>query len=234
MTLNRDNVDAEEVARFESLAADWWDPDGSFRTLHAINPVRLTFIESAVGLRGRRVLDIGCGGGLLSEAMAARGARVTGIDPGEAAIRTAREHLAGQDVEYHACTLESFADKEPAPFDIITCMELLEHVPDPDALVARTASLLKPGGHLFLATINRNLQSWLTAVVGAEYLLRLLPRGTHDYARFIRPSELAAWLRQSGFRVVTINGMQYLPLLNRAFLTRRPAVNYLIHARLPD
>lgn len=234
MTLSRDNVDAEEVARFESLAADWWDPDGSFRTLHAINPVRLVFIDSAVDLRGRRVLDIGCGGGLLSEAMAARGAHVTGIDPGKTAIRSAREHLAGRDVEYHACTLEKFAENNPGPFDIITCMELLEHVPDPDALVARTASLLKPGGHLFLATINRNPQSWLTAVVGAEYLLRLLPRGTHDYARFIRPSELAAWLRQAGFRVVTINGMQYLPLLNRAFLTRRPAVNYLIHARLPD
>lgn len=227
-------MDPEEVARFETLAADWWDPDGSFRTLHAINPVRLAFIESVLPLQGRRILDVGCGGGLLSEALAARGAHVTGIDPGEANIHAARSHLSDQDVEYRACTLEQFAGEQPGPFDIIVCMELLEHVPQPDSLIACAASLLKPDGHLFLATINRNLQAWLSAVVAAEYVLRLLPRGTHDYARFIRPSELAAWLRQSGLHVETVNGMQYLPLLNRAFLTRRPTVNYLFHARLSD
>jgi len=234
VTFIRDNGDADEVARFESLADDWWDPDGSFRTLHVINPVRLAFIESAAALRGRRVLDVGCGGGLLSEAMAAKGASVTGIDPGEGAIRSAREHLAGRDVIYHARTVEEFVDEAPVPFDVVTCMELLEHVPRPDTLITHIASLLKPGGHFFLATINRNLQSYLTAVIGAEYLLRLLPRGTHEYARFIRPSELAAWLREAGFRVETVSGIQYLPLLNRAFLTDRPTVNYLIHARCPD
>lgn len=231
MTTIRDNTDPAEVAKFERLAAAWWDPDGDLATLHTINPVRLAFIEDGVNLRGLRVLDVGCGGGILSEALAARGALVTGIDPGEDNIRVARDHLAGGNVDYQACTVEEFAARGEDPFDIITCMELLEHVPQPQTLIAAMSDLIKPGGHLFLATINRNLQSYLGAVVAAEYLLGLLPRGTHDYARFIRPAELSAWLRRNGFDVLRISGMQYLPLVKRAFLTRSPAVNYLVHAR---
>ncbi len=229
-----DNTDPEEVAKFERLSADWWDPHGSLRTLHVINPVRLAFIESKVPLSGKRVLDVGCGGGVLSESMAERGADVTGIDPGADNIRVAREHLTDCQVDYRACTLENFAGDSPARFDVITCMELLEHVPEPPILIEQMAALLQPGGHLFLATINRNLKSWLAAVVGAEYLLNLLPRGTHDYARFIRPPELAAWLRESGLAVSSVKGMQYLPGLNRAWLIDSPAVNYLVHARKID
>ena len=229
-----DNTDPDELARFARLSHDWWDPRGRLRTLHAINPVRLAFMEAAVDLQGRRTLDIGCGGGLLCEAMAARGARVTGIDPGADSVQVARRHQGALDIDYRVCTVEEFARDGQEPFDIITCMEALEHVPDPAALVAAAARLLAPGGSLFLSTINRNLQSYLAAVVAAEYLLHLLPKGTHDYARFIRPSELAGWLRAAGLTVVTIRGMHYLPLVNKAILTQRPTVNYLVHARRGD
>jgi len=225
------NADPAELARFGRLAGDWWDPRGRLKTLHVINPVRLAFVEAAVPLRGKTALDIGCGGGLLSEAMATRGATVTGIDPGVDAIAAAKQHAGTLPVDYRVCTVEEFAAGSDTRFDIITCMEALEHVPDPAALVAAAADLLTPGGSLFLSTINRSPRAWLAAVVGAEYLLNLLPRGTHDYARFIRPAELCAWLRAAGLTVVEIRGLGYLPLANRAFLTDRPDVNYLVHAR---
>jgi 2-polyprenyl-6-hydroxyphenyl methylase/3-demethylubiquinone-9 3-methyltransferase len=227
----QDNTDPEELARFARLADDWWNPAGRLKTLHAVNPVRLAFLEGAVELKGKRILDIGCGGGLLSEAMAARGARVTGIDPGADSIAVAQQHAGTLPVEYRVCTVEAFAGETGEQFDIITCMEALEHVPDPPALLAAAAGLLAPGGSLFLSTINRNLRAYLAAVVGAEYLLGLLPKGTHDYARFIRPSELAGWLRRCGLDIVSIRGLHYLPVLNRAVLADRPGVNYLVHAR---
>jgi len=225
------NTDPEELARFARLAEDWWDPRGPLKTLHAINPVRLAFMETATNLGGKTALDVGCGGGLLSEAMAARGAAVTGIDPGVDSIAAAKQHAGTLAVDYHVCTVEDFAAATDVRFDIITCMEALEHVPDPAALLAAAAALLAPGGSLFLSTINRSPRAWLAAVVGAEYVLNLLPRGTHDYARFIRPAELCAWLREAGLTVASIRGLRYLPLANRAFLTDRPDVNYLVHAR---
>lgn len=225
------NADPEELARFARLAQDWWNPRGRLKTLHAINPVRLAFMETAINLEGKSVLDVGCGGGLLSEAMANRGAAVTGIDPGADSIAAAKQHAGTLPVDYRACTVEEFAAAADTRFDIITCMEALEHVPDPAALVAAATELLAPGGSLFLSTINRSPRAWLTAVVAAEYVLNLLPRGTHDYARFIRPAELCAWLREAGLNVISIRGMRFLPLANRAFLTDRPDVNYLIHAR---
>jgi 2-polyprenyl-6-hydroxyphenyl methylase/3-demethylubiquinone-9 3-methyltransferase len=228
------NTDPDELARFARLSHDWWDPRGKLRTLHAINPVRLAFMEAAVDLEGRKILDIGCGGGLLCEAMAARGALVTGIDPGADSIQVAKQHRGSLDIDYRICTVEEFAREGQEPFDIITCMEALEHVPDPTALIDSAARLLAPGGSLFLSTINRNLPSYLAAVVAGEYFLRLLPKGTHDYARFIRPSELAGWLRAAGLNVITIRGMHYLPVVNKATLTRRPTVNYLVHARRGD
>lgn len=230
----RDNTDPEELARFARLSEDWWDPQGDLKTLHAINPVRLGFMQATVDLKDKRILDIGCGGGLLSEAMAARGARVTGIDPGADSIAVAKQHAGTLPVDYRVCTVEAFAAETDEQFDIITCMEALEHVPDPAGLLTAAAGLLAPGGSLFLSTINRNLRAYLAAVVGAEYLLGLLPKGTHDYARFIRPSELAGWLRACGLGVVSIRGMHYLPLVNRAVLADTPSVNYLVHARHTD
>lgn len=228
------NTDPGELARFAGLTDDWWNPHGRLKTLHAINPVRLGFITSAVNIEGKRVLDIGCGGGLLCEAMAAAGAVVTGIDPGADSIRVAEQHRGSLDIDYRACTVENFSGNGMGPFDVITCMEALEHVPDPAALLAAAADLLAPSGALFLSTINRNLRAYLGAVVAAEYLFSLLPRGTHDYARFIRPAELAAWLRDVDLSVVSIRGMLYLPLINTAVLTDRPTVNYLVHARHGD
>lgn len=228
------NIDHRELARFALLTDDWWNPRGRLKTLHAINPVRLEFITSAVNLEGKRVLDIGCGGGLLCEAMAAEGAIVTGIDPGTDSIRVAEQHRGSLAIDYRASTVEEFARSGGGQFDVITCMEALEHVPDPAALLATAADLLASEGSLFLSTINRNLRSYLGAVVAAEYLFSLLPRGTHDYARFIRPSELAAWLRAVNLSVVSIRGMLYLPLVNSAILTDRPTVNYLVHARRGD
>jgi len=228
------NLDPEELSRFDRHAADWWDPAGAYRTLHAINPARLRYVDGAIGLSGKSVLDVGCGGGLLCEAMAARGARVTGIDASVAAIAAAERHAVGgsSGIDYHAMTLEQFAENNRGGFDAVTCMELLEHVPDPAALIAAAARVLRPGGHIIASTINRTARAWLGAIVGAEYLLRLLPRGTHHYARFIRPSELAAWMRAAGFEVVDISGLQYLPWAEHAALSADPGVNYLLHARL--
>ena len=227
------NLDPAQIATFERLADQWWDPEGPLKTLHVINPVRLRYIDTAVRLSGKQVLDLGCGGGLLSEAMAMRGALVTGMDASESAIRTARGHgvISGAGVEYVHDTAESLAARAGGRYQVITCMELLEHVPDPESVVRACAQLLQPRGDLILATLNRNLKAYLGAVVAAEYVLRLLPKGTHDYAKFIRPAELRRMLTEHGFTVVDLVGLQYFPWLERCALSNDVSINYLIHAR---
>ncbi len=229
------NVDPGEVAKFEALANRWWDPDGDLRTLHDINPLRLGFIEARAPLAGKAVIDVGCGGGILSEAMSDHGAAVTGIDASAGAIRVAKLHQARSrsGVRYLCTTPEILADQEPGRFDVVTCLEIVEHVPHPAKLVECCARLVKPGGHVFFSTINRTPAAYLLAVIAAEYVLRLLPQGTHDYARFIRPSELAGWLRTSGLRLVTLKGMGYNPGTRRPSLHDRVPVNYLVHAARP-
>ena len=227
-------VDPDEVEKFDALAARWWDRQGAFKPLHDINPLRLAFVEqSAGGLAGRDVLDVGCGGGILAEAMAARGATVTGLDASAAALATARLHAreSGVAVEYLHGTAERLAGERADAFDVVTCMELLEHVPDPAALVAACAHLVRPGGVVIASTINRNPKAYLLAVIGAEYLLGLLPRGTHDYARFIRPSELDAWARDAGLATEALEGLTYNPLSRRYRLSRDVDVNYLARLR---
>lgn len=230
------NVDVEEIRKFEALASRWWDPHGEFRPLHAINPLRLGFIDRRAPLRGKRVLDVGCGGGILTEAMAALGAGVTGIDLGEAPLAVARLHLkeSGQKVDYRLVSAEALAAEEPASFDVVTCLEMLEHVPDPASTVAACARLVKPGGRVFFSTINRNPKAWLFAIVGAEYILRLLPRGTHDYMKLIRPSELERWARAAGLTVREYSGMHYNPLSQRYWLGPGVDVNYLVYAERPE
>ncbi len=230
------NVDRAEIAKFEALAERWWDPDGEFRPLHAINPLRLDWIDEHAPLQGRRVLDVGCGGGILAESMARRAAVVTGIDMGEAPLAVARQHAQAQSMaglDYQRIEVETLAQQQPAQFDIVTCMEMLEHVPDPASVVAACKTLLKPGGWAFFSTINRNPKSWLFAVLGAEYILRLLPRGTHDYARFIRPSELDGWMRQAGLDRQDMTGLHYHPLTRRFWLADNVDVNYMVAARRP-
>jgi 2-polyprenyl-6-hydroxyphenyl methylase / 3-demethylubiquinone-9 3-methyltransferase len=226
------NVDPDEIAKFERLAARWWDPSSEFRPLHEINPLRLDWIAARAPLTGKTVLDVGCGGGILAEAMAARGARVTGIDLGEAPLVVARLHLkeSGQKVEYRKIAAEDLAREQPDGFDIVTCMEMLEHVPDPASTVAACAQLVKPGGQVFFSTLNRNPKSWLFAIVGAEYILKLLPRGTHEYMKFIRPSELERMSRHAGLSVREYTGMHYNPLTQRYTLGPGVDVNYLVHA----
>ena len=225
------NVDAGEIAKFEALAQRWWDPAGEFRPLHELNPLRLAFIMERATLAGARVLDVGCGGGILAEAMAHEGAKVLGIDLAQAALQVAQLHAleSGAQLEYRLASPEALAADSPGTFDVVTCMEMLEHVPEPDRVLAAIATLLRPGGHLFVSTINRNLKAFLLAIVGAEYLLRLLPRGTHDYARFIRPSELASWARGSGLKVVDVAGVEYNPITRRFLQSDDAAVNYLMH-----
>ena len=229
------NVDAAEIAKFEKLASRWWDRNSEFKPLHDINPLRVGFIDSKVNLVGKRVLDVGCGGGILSEAMAYRGAKVTGIDMGEAPLGVARLHLfeSKLDINYQKITAEQFAAQNPGAFDVVTCLEMLEHVPDPAAIVKSCFELLQPGGDLFVSTINRNPKAWLFAVVGAEYVLRMLPRGTHDYRKFIRPSELAQWARQTGFVMGELTGMTYNPFTRTYSLGRDVDVNYLLHLQKP-
>ena len=226
------NVDPRELEKFSELAHRWWDPRAEFRPLHEINPLRLAHIDKTAGLEGSRVLDVGCGGGILAEGMAARGALVTGIDLAEKPLAVARLHLmeSGLGVDYRLVSAETLAREAPGKFDVVTCMELLEHVPDPAATVRACAELARPGGHVFFATINRNLKAYLLAVIGAEYMLRLLPRGTHDYARFIKPSELAAMCRAAGLSVADLTGMTYNPVTRVYALGRDTDVNYILHA----
>lgn len=230
------NYDPAEIRKFEELAARWWDPTSEFKPLHDINPLRLDYIDRHANLAGKYVLDIGCGGGILAESMAQRGAKVTGIDMGEAPLAVAKLHLleSGAEVDYHRATAEEFADKHPEMFGIVTCMEMLEHVPDPARVVEACARLVKPGGHIFFSTINRNPKSYLFAIIGAEYVLHLLPKGTHDYSKFIRPSELAAWTRHAGLRAREIIGMSYNPFAQTYSLGSDISVNYLMHAVRED
>lgn len=221
------NVDAGEVERFEALSHRFWDPRGDFRPLHILNPVRARFVAQRAGLQGARVLDVGCGGGLLCEALARAGAKVTGIDLAPGMIEVARLHAAEQGlaIDYRLCAAESLQEA----FDVVTCMEMLEHVPDPAAMTATLARRVRPGGALFVSTINRNLKSFLLAIVGAEYLLRLIPRGTHEYQRLIRPAELSGWARAAGLQVLEIAGLNFDPFNERCELSRDPSVNYLTH-----
>ena len=229
------NVDPLELEKFGQLAHRWWDPGSEFKPLHDINPLRLDYIDGIAALRGKRVLDVGCGGGILAEAMAQRGARVTGIDLADKPLKVAQLHLleSGLEVDYRLMAAEALALDSPRGFGVVTCMELLEHVPDPAATVRACADLAEPGGQVFFATLNRNPKSYLLAVVGAEYVLKLLPRGTHDYARFIKPSELSAMCRAAGLQVAGVTGMTYNPFTMVYSLGDDADVNYILHAVKP-
>ncbi|WP_110687355.1 bifunctional 2-polyprenyl-6-hydroxyphenol methylase/3-demethylubiquinol 3-O-methyltransferase UbiG [Salinicola aestuarinus] len=226
------NVDRAEIAKFDALAGRWWDREGEFKPLHEINPLRLGFIDQHVSLAGKQVIDVGCGGGILSEAMAQRGATVTGIDLGEAPLSVARLHQmeSGVEVDYRHASVETMAEERPGEFDVVTCLEMIEHVPDPSSVIQACAKLVKPGGHLFFSTINRNPKSYAFAILGAEYVLRLLPRGTHEYRKFIKPSELSAWCREYGLEFRNQTGLTYNPLTQRYRLTAHDvSVNYMVH-----
>ena len=234
MTTLHPNVDAQEISKFEALASRWWDPDSEFKPLHDLNPLRLDYIDQRVGgLAGKRALDVGCGGGILAESMAQRGAQVLGIDMGEAPLAVARLHQleSGVALDYRRITAEELAEIEPASVEVVTCMEMLEHVPDPASTIQACARLVKPGGHIFFSTINRNPKSYLFAIIGAEYVLRLLPKGTHDYRKFIRPSELDGWLRASGLSLGDLTGLHYNPLTRNYWLGPGVAVNYMVYCQ---
>lgn len=226
------NADPAELRKFSNLAHHWWDPASEFKPLHEINPLRLRWIDRKARLADKRVLDVGCGGGILSESMAAAGAHVTGIDLSEKALGVARLHLfeSGQTVAYQLISAEQLADEQPGAFDIVTCMEMLEHVPDPASTVDACARLVKPGGEVFFSTLNRNAKAYMLAVIGAEYILKMLPKGTHDYAKFIKPSELARHCRASGLETTELIGMSYNPLTRAYSLGPDTSVNYLLHA----
>ena len=230
------NADPQELAKFSDLAHRWWDTESEFRPLHQINPLRLDWIESHARVAGKRVLDIGCGGGILSDAMARRGANVLGIDLAAKPLKVAQLHaleVGTENVEYREVAAETLAGEAPKSFDIVTCMEMLEHVPDPSSIVAACATLVKPGGWVFFSTINRNPKSFLFAIVGAEHVLKLLPKGTHEYAKFIRPSELSQWCRNTGLAPADTRGMEYNPITRRYWLSGDTSVNYLIGCRAP-
>jgi 2-polyprenyl-6-hydroxyphenyl methylase / 3-demethylubiquinone-9 3-methyltransferase len=226
------NADPIELEKFSQLAHKWWDPNSEFKPLHDINPLRLAYIDRHAALAGKTVLDVGCGGGILSESMAGLGANVTGIDLGDKALQVARLHLleSGRQVDYRKIAVEDLAGEQPGHYDVVTCLEMLEHVPNPQSVIASCAKLVKPGGWVFFSTLNRNPKSYLLAVVGAEYILNMLPRGTHDYAKFIKPSELAAWCRPVGLEIREVLGMQYNPLTRIYTLGGSTDVNYLLHA----
>jgi len=231
-----ENIDFAEKSKFNSLASEWWDPEGELQTLHDINPTRLAYIGDHIDLTDRNILDVGCGGGLLSEALASKGGLVTGIDISEHLIEVADEHSqqANLNISYVCTTVEGFSTGHENFFDIVTCMELLEHVPDPQSVINACMHLLKPGGLLFLSTINRNLKSYLQTKIAAEYILKLLPAGTHEYAKYIRPSELASWCRTSRFTVVDISGISYLPFIRQCHLKDSPDVNYILCAQADE
>jgi 2-polyprenyl-6-hydroxyphenyl methylase/3-demethylubiquinone-9 3-methyltransferase len=236
MSAEKINVDHAEVTKFEELASRWWDPHSEFKPLHEINPLRLEYILRFTSLEGKKVLDVGCGGGILSESMAAHGAKVTGIDMGTAPLQVARLHLleSGLEINYERIPVERLAEEQPEEYDVVTCMEMLEHVPDPASVVNACARLTKPGGSLFFSTINRNPKAYLFAIVGAEYLLKLLPKGTHDYAKFIRPSELTAWLRETALTTLGMTGIAYNPLTQIYSLSSDVDVNYLVATTKED
>jgi len=225
-----ENIDQAELDKFGALAERWWDTESEFKPLHAINPLRLGYILERVDLKDAKVVDVGCGGGILSESLAQQGAQVTGIDMSEAPLNVARLHLyeSEQQVDYQQITAEQLASEQAGSYDIVTCMEMLEHVPDPASVIQACQQLLKPGGWAFFSTINRNPKSYLFAIIGAEYVLKLLPKGTHDYARFIRPSELSRWARASNLLVEDITGMEYNPFSQHYYLSQNSSVNYLL------
>jgi 2-polyprenyl-6-hydroxyphenyl methylase/3-demethylubiquinone-9 3-methyltransferase len=227
------NVDPAELARFDAVASRWWDPNGEFRPLHRINPLRTDYIAERCALQGRRVLDVGCGGGLLAESLAQRGAKVTGLDMAEGALSVARLHQleSGLKIDYRLTTAEDFAREKGSTFDAVTCLEMLEHVPEPASVVAACAELVRPGGDVFFSTINRTAKAFALAIVGAEYVLNWVPRGTHEYRKFIRPSELERWARGAGLALRNLSGLEYDPLGDRFFLSGNVDVNYFAHFR---
>jgi len=229
------NVDPQEVAKFSDLAHRWWDPNSEFKPLHDINPLRLGWVDRCVGLAGKQALDVGCGGGLMSEGMASCGAKVTGIDMSEKALGVAKLHMleSGHQIDYRLMAAEVLASEMPASFDVVTCLEMLEHVPDPASTIAACAKMVKPGGQVFFSTINRNPKAYLFAVIGAEYILNLLPKGTHDYTKFLRPAELARFAREAGLEVNEIIGMSYNPLTKTYKLGNDTSVNYLVRTTRP-
>jgi 2-polyprenyl-6-hydroxyphenyl methylase/3-demethylubiquinone-9 3-methyltransferase len=230
-----ENVDAIEISRFESQSHEWWNRRGDFKALHDINPVRVRYINERAGLCGKSVLDVGCGGGILSEAMALMGASVTGIDRGEAPLNAARQHLleSGLQISYLQTTAEALAETRASCFDVVTCLEMLEHVPDPRSVINACKTLVKPGGDVFVATLNRNPKSFLLAIVGAEYLIRLIPKGTHTYRRFIKPVEMKRWMQLAGIVPQNITGMHYNPISRTSWLGGNLDINYLVHATRP-
>jgi 2-polyprenyl-6-hydroxyphenyl methylase / 3-demethylubiquinone-9 3-methyltransferase len=231
MDSSTQNADPAELAKFSALAQSWWDPKGPSKPLHDLNPLRMQYVERAAGLRGKQVLDVGCGGGILSEAMARAGAQVLGIDLSTPVLEVAELHAleAGADVQYRAIAAEELAQERPAGFDLVTCMEMLEHVPDPAGALEALAALVKPGGDVVVSTLNRNPMAFAVAIVGAEYVARVLPRGTHEYLKFIRPSELAQWGRRANLELRDLTGLTYNPLLRSFHLSANTAVNYLAH-----
>ena len=231
------NVDHQEIAKFEALASRWWDPQGEFKPLHQLNPLRLQWIDTlSQGLANKRVLDVGCGGGILAESMAARGARVTGIDMGKEPLQVARLHAleSGIELSYRQLTVEALADELPGSFDVVTCMEMLEHVPDPASVVAACARMVRPGGQLFFSTINRTAKSWLLMIAGAEYLLQMVPKGTHQHDRFIQPAELSRYAERAGLRLCQMKGVVYNPLTGTFRLSADVGVNYMLHCQRPE
>ena len=229
------NVDPSEIKKFEALAHRWWDPNSEFRPLHQINPLRINYIESLIKLDGKHILDVGCGGGILAEGLATKGAHVTGIDMADKGLSVAKLHLheSKLDIKYEKASAEDFAVQHKSMFDVVTCMEMLEHVPDPEAIVTACAQLVRPGGDVVFSTINRNPKAFALAIFAAEQILRLIPPGTHDYAKLIRPSELCDWARAAGLKIEEMRGLRYNPLLKTGRMTRDVSVNYFLHARRP-